>query len=89
MVSSRLILSCNIISSEVTPPARVVAPALTPIGYNPLPVPRVTQRVVAPALTPIGYNLIGTDGLDHAVVAPALTPIGYNSCGELSPGFGL
>ena len=57
----------------------VVAPSLTPIGYNIKRRDLLLQTVVAPSLTPIGYNPLPVLALLVSVVAPSLTPIGYNS----------
>ena len=56
----------------------VVAPSLTPEGYNDPDAAWFRRQVVAPSLTPEGYNFPGflDDGL--MVVAPSLTPEGYN-----------
>ncbi len=58
--------------------SKVVAPSLTPIGYNPFTNTSTKGVVVAPSLTPIGYNGLFGLNSNKRVVAPSLTPIGYN-----------
>ncbi len=56
----------------------VVAPSLTPDGYNFTVKHRAARLVVAPSLTPDGYNWACWRSLPPEVVAPSLTPDGYN-----------
>ena len=56
----------------------VVAPSLTPEGYNPTPCGTAALTVVAPSLTPEGYNQARCGSGNRRVVAPSLTPEGYN-----------
>ncbi len=56
----------------------VVAPSLTPDGYNVNPDDDAAFLVVAPSLTPDGYNRIFWIKMSLLVVAPSLTPDGYN-----------
>ena len=56
----------------------VVAPSLTPEGYNRLSCDSAMIGVVAPSLTPEGYNVLPAITRCTDVVAPSLTPEGYN-----------
>ena len=60
------------------PSIKVVAPSLTPDGYNAEWPEDELDDVVAPSLTPDGYNWSWVDPVKDVVVAPSLTPDGYN-----------
>ena len=59
-------------------PTQVVAPSLTPDGYDYDNCLLYACIVVAPSLTPDGYDAAPIPSTHALVVAPSLTPDGYD-----------